>query len=77
MVSYCLFQPEQRGRGVASRALGLFLAEIGPRFGLGSVGAFTFADNLPSIRVLEKNGFHMMEEFEEDGRLSRYYEKKL
>lgn len=77
MVSYCLFQTEQRGRGAASRALELFLAEIGPRFGLERVGAFTFADNLPSIRVLEKNGFCMMEEFEEDGRLSRYYEKKL
>lgn len=77
MVSYCLFQPERRGRGVTGRALELFLAEIGPRFGLGSVGAFTFADNLPSIRVLEKNSFCMMEEFEEDGRLSRYYEKKL
>ena len=51
MVSYCLFQPERRGRGVT--------------------------DNLPSIRVLEKNSFCMMEEFEEDGRLSRYYEKKL
>lgn len=37
-----------------------------------TIGAFTFSDNLASIRVLEKNGFVVMEEFEEDGVLSKY-----
>lgn len=77
MMSYCVFEQALRGQGVASTALARFLPEIAGKYGLKTVGAFTFADNLPSIRVLEKNGFHMMEEFEEDGRLSRYYEKKL
>lgn len=77
MLSYCVFQPDCLGRGVAGQAVKHFLEEVARQFGLKSMGAFTFGDNLPSIRVLEKNGFHLEEEFEEDGRLSRYYEKKL
>ena len=77
MVSYCVFAPDCRNRGVASRALELFLEEVRETFALKTVGAFTFADNPASIRVLEKNGFRLLEEFEEDGTLSRYYEKTL
>ena len=77
MVSYCVFEPSLWGRGAATRALELFLAEIGGKFGLRSVGAFTFADNAASIRVLEKNGFRLAEEFEEDGVPSRYYQLGL
>ena len=74
MVSCCVFEPPLWGRGVASQALGLFLAEIVPRFGLKTVGAFTYSENLASIRVLKKNGFRLVEEFEEDGRASQYFE---
>lgn len=77
MVSCCVFEQALWGLDIASTSLGLFLGEIGPKFGLKTVGAFTFADNLPSIRVLEKNGFQMMEEFAEDGVLSRYYQISL
>lgn len=77
MVSYCMFEPDGRGRGVASQALALFLGEIIPEFGLETVGAFTYADNLPSIRVLEKNGFRLAEEFTEDGVSSQYFQLDL
>lgn len=77
MLSYCVFEASCRGRGAASRAAALFLEEIAHSFGVKSMGAFTYGDNLPSIRVLEKNGFRLIEEFEEDGVLSRYYEKAL
>ena len=77
MVSYCVFDPAYWDLGIAAQALGLFLREAGPRFGLKTVGAFTFSDNRPSIRVLEKNGFRLMEEFAEDGILSRYYQLDL
>lgn len=73
MVSYCVFEPELWGRGAATEALGLFLAEIRERFALERVGAFTFADNTASIRVLEKNGFRLEEAFIEDGIESCYY----
>ncbi len=74
MVSYCIFERALWGRGAASKALGLFLAEIVPKFGLKTVGAFTYADNRPSVRVLEKNGFRLAEEFMEGGRASQYFE---
>lgn len=74
MVSYCIFEQDYRGQGVAAAALAQFMEEVWQKFQLKSLGAFTYASNLSSIRVLEKNGFHMMEEFAEDGVLSRYYQ---
>ena len=41
------------GRGVATAALGLFVAEVAER----PLFAFVAASNVGSIRVLEKNGF--------------------
>ena len=73
MVSYGVFEPELWGRGAASAALGLFLEEIRERFGLERVGAFTFAENAASVRVLEKNGFRLAKSFTEDGVESGYY----
>jgi RimJ/RimL family protein N-acetyltransferase len=72
MVSFCLFQPEYRSRGITTAALRLFLREISLRYGVKTVGAFTYAHNHASLKVLEKAGFSVMEEFEEDGVLSKY-----
>ena len=77
MVSYCVFEPALWRRGIASKALEQFLREAARRYGLKTVGAFTFADNRPSIRVLEKNGFRLVEEFTEDGVLSQYFQLDL
>lgn len=74
MVSYCVFEQGLWGRGAATEALRLFLAEIRERFGAERVGAFTFAANAGSIRVLEKNGFRLQESFVEDGVESVYYQ---
>lgn len=73
MVSYCVFEQALWGRGIAAQALGLFLAEIRERFGLERIGAFTFDANRGSVRVLEKNGFHLAEKLVEDGVASGYY----
>ena len=77
MVSYCVFEPSLWGQGIASKALNMFLSEIAGKYGLKTVGAFTYSSNLPSIRVLEKNGFQLMEEFVEEGAASRYYQLDL
>lgn len=77
MVSYCVFERALWGQSVASTALARFLPKIAGKYGLKTVGAFTFADNLSSIRILEKNGFRLMEEFVEDGVPSRYYQLDL
>ena len=75
MLSYCIFEPDVWGSGVATDAVRYFLAEVVERFGLGSVGAFSYTENIASIRVLEKNGFRLEEEFEENGAASRYYQR--
>ena len=77
MVSYCIFEPEFWNQGIATDALKQFLPLIREKFILHSVGAFTYSDNLPSIRVLEKCGFQTMEEFVEDGKASKYFEINL
>jgi len=77
MVSYCLFEKHLWGKGVTTEALKQFEMEIVPRFGLKSLGAFTYCDNISSIRVLEKNGFVKIEEFTEDGRQSVYCQKEI
>lgn len=77
MVSYCIFEKAYWGKGIASEALGRFLAEIAEKFGLKSVGAFTYSANEASIRVLTKNGFADIETFVEGGVESRYFQKDL
>lgn len=77
MISYCIIEPELWGQGIATEGLRLFLKEIREKFPIESVGAFTFSENTASIRVLEKNGFDIMEEFVEDGVQSQYFERAL
>ena len=75
MLSYCVFEQELWGKGVATEVVRLFLKETQRKFGLLTVGAFTYAENIASIRVLEKNNFELVEEFVEDGVISHYYQK--
>ncbi len=77
MVSYCIFEPSYYGKGIATEALRLFMSEIRSKFGLKSLGAFTFLSNAASIRVLQKNGFTIREEFVEDGVKSCYLQTEL
>ena len=72
MVSYCVFE-EYQGKGVAAEGVSLFLKDTDGRYGCKSYGAFVYLDNIPSVRVLEKCGFRLMEEIEE-GRLSGYFQ---
>ncbi len=74
MLSYCLFEPTLWGKGITTQAVAMFLKDAGKAHGLRTMGAFTFADNAASIGVLEKNGFHLMEEWTENGRKSCYYQ---
>lgn len=75
MVSYCIFDKTYWGKGVATTALRLFLAEITEKFSIKTVGAFTFTANQSSIRVLQKCGFLDVENFVEDGIESKYFQR--
>lgn len=72
MVSFCVFEPEYWSKGITTKALALFIRNIRGKYGVKTIGAFTYSHNHASIKVLMKNGFSVMEEFEEDGVLSKY-----
>ena len=74
MLSYCIFEKAYWSQGIATEAVAMFLKEVRTKYALNTVGAFTFSDNLASIRVLEKNGFTELEEFSEAGRSSKYFQ---
>lgn len=78
MLSYCIFEESFWNKGIATSAVGIFLQEILIKYQLTSIGAFTYASNIPSIRVLEKNQFLTRKEFIEDGLASVYlqYDKQ-
>lgn len=75
MISYCIFDKEHWRKGIATEALRMFFAVIVEKFGLKSVGAFTYSANESSIKVLLKNGFTDAETFVEDGIESKYFQK--
>lgn len=77
MLSYCIFDESYWSKGAATKAVELFIKEICDRYGFMTIGAFTFSENTASIRVLEKNGFIEKEEFEEDGKLSKYFQYNM
>ena len=72
MLSFCIFEPEYWSKGIATTAVKMFIQNICDKYHFKSIGAFTFAHNQASLRVLEKSGFSIKEEFEEDGVLSKY-----
>ena len=75
MVSYCIFDKAYWGKGIATKALRIFLSEITDRFGLKSVGAFTYSENESSIKVLLRNGFVDVETFAENGIEAKYFQR--
>ena len=72
MISFCIFETNFWSKGIATTAVELFVKKIRAKYRVKTVGAFTFACNVASLRVLEKNGFSVLEEFEENGVLSKY-----
>ena len=75
MLSYCILEKSLWGKGVATEAVRLFMAEIKEKYVLKTLGAFTFSGNFASIRVLRKNGFQEKETFVEDGVESKYFQR--
>lgn len=74
MLSYCIFEKEYWNKGIATVAVSLFMKELATKFGLKRIGAFLYADNAGSRRVLEKNGFVPGAEQVQEERASLYYE---
>ena len=74
MLSFCIFEKNMWGRGVAKETVRMFLAEIKEKFSLKSLGAFTYSHNTASIKVLLGCGFKEIETFTENGVESKYFQ---
>ena len=72
MLSCCVFDDSLWGCGVATEAVRKFLPAAAEKYGLRTIGAFAYAENAASLRVLEKSGFAVAERFTEDGMESCY-----
>jgi RimJ/RimL family protein N-acetyltransferase len=57
LVAYHLFEPDLRGRGIGTRALGLLGQFVADETGLRRLVMITSSDNIASRRIAEKNGF--------------------
>lgn len=77
MLSYCIFDIDFWGKGIATKAVDIFLKDIQSFCGINSIGAFTYANNDASIALLQKNDFIIEEEFLEDGIKSVYLQKNF
>ena len=77
MLGICIFNEGRWSKGIGTQAVMMFLNEVRKKYGIQTFGAFVYSDHQACIRVLEKNGFRMKEEFTEDGRPTRYYQKRL
>lgn len=75
MISFCIFETCFWSKGIATAAISIFIKNISAKYGIKTIGAFTFSHNSASIRALEKNDFLIMEEFEEDSTLSKYLQR--
>lgn len=75
MFSFLIFEKKIWGKGVGSGAAKMFLTEVFSRYAIEKVGAFSYAENIGSLRALEKAGFQEKERFQEAGRLSVYLER--
>lgn len=77
MLSYCVFEKRLWGNGIATQAVRLFIEYLKENYGVKTIGAFAYTDNLASVNVLEKNAFSLVERFVDDGRASAYFERTV
>lgn len=73
-VSIVIFDKAYWGKGIGKHAIKQFCQLVFEKYTVSKLCAFTYKENKRSIGALERAGFKKIEEFEEDGVLSCYYE---
>ena len=73
-VSIVIFDKTYWGKGVGKHVIKQFCQLVFERYAVNKLCAFTYKDNKRSMGALESAGFKKIEEFEEEGVLSCYYE---
>lgn len=73
-VSIVIFDKKYWGQGVGKRALTQFCRIVFDKYAISRLCAFTYKHNIKSKAMLKSVGFEKIEDFEEDGIPSCYYE---
>ena len=74
MLSIVIFDKTFWGKHVGLQAIQLFLKEVFSKYSIDKIGAFTYQNNIRSLKVLKKSGFEIVEFFVEDNVESVYLE---
>lgn len=70
-----IFNKNFWGQGLGKEALKEFIKILFKRYSINKLCTFTYKSNVRSIATLENVGFVNIEDFEEDGIASCYFEK--
>ncbi|QUH20368.1 GNAT family N-acetyltransferase [Alkaliphilus sp. B6464] len=73
-VSIVIFDKKYWGKEIGKHALAQFCHLVFEKYAISKLCAFTYKSNKKSIGMLESVGFKKIEDFEEDGVISCYYE---
>lgn len=76
-LSIVIFRKEFWNQGIGTEVLKQFISLILKKFTLKTTLAFTFKHNKRSARALEKAGFRLVEDFQEDGVWSSLFKYNL
>lgn len=76
-LSIVIFDKLYWKKGIGSEAIRLFTEEMKNKYRIERICAFTYKSNVGSSRALEKAGFESIEEFQEEGVTSIYYELNI
>ena len=76
-LSIVIFDKDYWNKGIGAKILHEFNQIIAHKYAINKICAFTYKFNIASRRTLEKVGFKVVEEFEENEITSLYYELKL
>ncbi|QOR36820.1 GNAT family N-acetyltransferase [Clostridium sp. 'deep sea'] len=76
-LSIVIFNKNYWGKGIGAQVLRDFIELIKDKYSLIKISAFTFKANICSSKMLKKVGFKCIEEFEEEGTKSLYFELKI
>ena len=77
LLSCCIFDTAYWNRGVATIALQKFLECLKEQYHIGTAGAFLYAENKGSKKVLEKQQFQHKQTFTENEKEAYFYFKNL
>lgn len=76
-ISVVIFNKAYWSKGIGAIALSEFNKIISCKYDINKICAFTYEFNIPSRKTLEKVGFKLIEEFEENNVKSIYYELEI